>query len=831
MEANLAAEGNVEELRRWLQQHPDRVNAPVRPGGYTLLYHVLMGLSKSNVALLLQGRPNKFDETMRMLCEEFHADADAPNGGEGNTAVHFAVELGDLYALRYLIDGGRSKLLPNRYGESPLEFGRRKRPGSDCVLLLQRKSDSMKQHEAQTERLLKEDQELYSLRERLDLLRLKDSSDDEAQPSPRTAETGGGGAPSALPPTHPNGGVGGVGGGSASSSSNHLSSAAPVALPSDSNSPSISTIAFGGGGGGGGGSPLVSAQPPVVLRLERDISHERVFDNGELEEFRATFGNGFTYLKCRSHYEVRGLLPYKFKENEYFTPVILCMYSPQRQTPQLQRPTASSPGAAASTAAAASSSSPVEASRSTVAGPDGDPNWKVSYSRYRALLDFAHMNDFAVSRKAEYIEPLSGAIMPSSGDAATCRSLVEFVRTCVIANFERVAPMVTKASAYAFDGMPSLAVLEGPADVFRHHHSSGAPSYMRCVLKKRDSQRVWAYRVLQDLSRFGDGLFQFDLGTRTASGVIPIVLQRSSDREVLVLTTSPNSRLAGSSPAGGGRPTREEGGASSPTTTATTTTAADVHTTSSTRPIDAEVIFSVRTVVCLPKAAEGFPPPPPMVYLPDCCDPATRPPSHRGGDGGRAIGRFVRRYAVANYHCFGSLLSDTATGLVKEEVLQPCRGAWLLSQQAAWAKASEKDRRRKEGGGGGGGGAAVGAVGAPSSANGELCDVLLLLQAKLTAALEAFADGYHRSTAGSAGAHRPLDAFFGDGNSEPTACEGSGRRCVICFNESKSAVLQPCRHAVCCANCAQRLANHVRGGGFHCPVCRRKVDAVQEVYL
>jgi serine/threonine protein kinase len=48
------------------------------------------------------------------------------------------------------------------------------------------------------------------------------------------------------------------------------------------------------------------------------------------------------------------------------------------------------------------------------------------------------------------------------------------------------------------------------------------------------------------------------------------------------------------------------------------------------------------------------------------------------------------------------------------------------------------------------------------------------------------------------------------------------RECLVCLDAPRTTVLEPCRHAVACANCAEIL----RTSSMPCPVCREPIQAV-----
>ena len=54
-------------------------------------------------------------------------------------------------------------------------------------------------------------------------------------------------------------------------------------------------------------------------------------------------------------------------------------------------------------------------------------------------------------------------------------------------------------------------------------------------------------------------------------------------------------------------------------------------------------------------------------------------------------------------------------------------------------------------------------------------------------------------------------------------------RCVVCFEEATDRLLQPCRHAVLCNYCCDRIVNTPNVASFRkCPMCRAPVTGISE---
>ncbi|KAG5507687.1 hypothetical protein JKF63_06636 [Porcisia hertigi] len=61
-------------------------------------------------------------------------------------------------------------------------------------------------------------------------------------------------------------------------------------------------------------------------------------------------------------------------------------------------------------------------------------------------------------------------------------------------------------------------------------------------------------------------------------------------------------------------------------------------------------------------------------------------------------------------------------------------------------------------------------------------------------------------------------------NYEPTKASFDAEQCVICLENCKDTVFQPCRHLCTCWTCASRIENGA------CPTCRAPIEAMQFVY-
>ena len=59
------------------------------------------------------------------------------------------------------------------------------------------------------------------------------------------------------------------------------------------------------------------------------------------------------------------------------------------------------------------------------------------------------------------------------------------------------------------------------------------------------------------------------------------------------------------------------------------------------------------------------------------------------------------------------------------------------------------------------------------------------------------------------------------------AMSGSSQLCVICMSESRKLMCRPCNHFCLCAECAKELGKR---GEQLCPMCRREVRSLEEVF-
>lgn len=585
-------------------------------------------------------------------------------------------------------------------------------------------------------------------------------------------------------------------------------------------------------------SPLLSTQlqlrQPVLPRQEYDISTSRVFSNPDLQGFRSAFGDGFVYLQCRDHYEIRGVLPYRYKGVVYHTPIIISLYAPAPHTSQTNSDRID--GGSTSTASLPCNSESTTHGEAT----------RMMYCRYRVALDLQRLNGYAISKKAFYIDPISGAVIPCPGDGLY-QTLAGYMMNVVVANFERVPPLVMASCSYAF---PSTAIIsqlgsDTGKDIFRYHQSHTSPSYMQNALVKRSSAHLRCYRIWQELSRFGDGLSRYFANHHRIVSYVPIY----SEHKEAVLTTSqqrfyPTTLDSSRAPGSTASPL-------SPTEAASPGRAV-------LQQVSNRIIVQVYIRVQLQFTLPPSPPQssmantnssiaynrPPRVYL---IDAAVNPERLRMSDGGDGTSLTTASWTA---QVFAPLLCDATTAEVKEEVLQPALDEW--------------------------------------AATGSLYNILRTLQNVLRDTLEKFAMKYQqqfptattaaaamttaaRTSAGdvSTGAARQsefssagsaLDTFFtsppniktisasgssshndlciavpggsASGGGAALAQSSTSGVCLLCSQLLQlRALLQPCGHDTLCLSCIERYQSHCRGEMFPCPVCAVPVQHVFEVYL
>jgi hypothetical protein len=54
--------------------------------------------------------------------------------------------------------------------------------------------------------------------------------------------------------------------------------------------------------------------------------------------------------------------------------------------------------------------------------------------------------------------------------------------------------------------------------------------------------------------------------------------------------------------------------------------------------------------------------------------------------------------------------------------------------------------------------------------------------------------------------------------------------CVICLENKKCCLIDPCGHAVLCVSCARGYEEQIKSNAFNCPVCRIKVEKIIRIY-
>ena len=57
------------------------------------------------------------------------------------------------------------------------------------------------------------------------------------------------------------------------------------------------------------------------------------------------------------------------------------------------------------------------------------------------------------------------------------------------------------------------------------------------------------------------------------------------------------------------------------------------------------------------------------------------------------------------------------------------------------------------------------------------------------------------------------------------------RMCVICLDAEINVVFEPCKHAVCCLECADKLAKRARSKPLLCPFCKTTVTSSAKIYF
>lgn len=135
----------------------------------------------------------------------------------------------------------------------------------------------------------------------------------------------------------------------------------------------------------------------------------------QCEELRKLYPEPrLAWFSTANDFIAKGLLPYTYKNNTYYTPVVLfCAKAPA----------------------------------------EGDA------MTYRAMLDVNNLNGLAISSRAPYIDSVSGSIIPKP--PFRYHSFSHFVREAVIAMFEKTPPLVDSASSTAIRPGTSNAMSSG----------------------------------------------------------------------------------------------------------------------------------------------------------------------------------------------------------------------------------------------------------------------------------------------------------------------------------------------------------------------------------
>ncbi|KAG5487917.1 hypothetical protein LSCM1_08232 [Leishmania martiniquensis] len=891
MEFRWAAEGNTEELRQWLRAHPERVDVPAKGSHMTLLYTCISNSNRTDLASLQAGY-SRYLSTVRMLCEEYKANVLAPNGGSYNTALHLAATLGATSIVRYLVEVLRTPIdCANAFGERPVQLAER-HGHSECASILAAAAAAAA---ASIQGEQPAGQRTVPLRtassdglqggsagalagENGRFVNLTVSDSDDGEESVSNGDVG-------APAVRAANGLHGEQAGHPTSAPSpptqlmqHCDSGISTALSVPSVGGSSAGAVAGAAqpplrhrnlnGAGASGTPgsitpgaFVMVTPsnsaarpalpmPVRPRQEYDISNARILANPDLQGFRFAYGDGFRYIQCRDHYEIRGILPYTYRGTVYYTPVIISVYAPALTTDSSEG-TASGilPVGGGTTDAAANGCEkvssfigPASANLSQAASPASHAATKIDvYCRYRVCLNMQSLNNFAISRKAEYLDPISGAIIPAPGDDKY-QTLTAYIRNVVVRNFEAVPPLIVPTSSYAFPLRPNVSQLgsSGSADAYQHHHSHSAPAFMKDALPNRSAAHIRCAAILRDLSRFGDGLARYFPEKHRIVAYVPIF----SEHKVAVLAIPqerPYATTVGQSPP--------------PATSKASLAEIPVHVQGGkadvTQQVAAKAVVELQVRVLLQfsltriggaagesDAANGCETGmyayPPRIYL---VDAATRPlaalldgtkPSTAAVAGTPPPAPSTLSLTA---QCFAGMIKDKDTGEVLPELLRLSQESW--------------------------------------SASGSVFDILVELQRALRGVLESFAMSYAdrksvtslgklSSPSAAAGDHTTgtprkapaapsaLDSFFttqtaqaqptrigARGHGSDATQRSSAGYCLFCVQplQPSCVLLQPCGHDGICGLCVQRLQSHCREEVFSCPVCRGAVRNVMEVFL
>ncbi|EPY29287.1 hypothetical protein STCU_04631 [Strigomonas culicis] len=567
MEFRLAAEGNVEELRAFLRKNPDRVNALNPATHFSLLYTtVLHGEKKRDLlsdcnqtnATGSTVQLNKYFQQIQMLVDEFGADLNGANGGAADTILHLIAGMDWDAVLAFLLshyfysnanntnnDRKLDIMKRNVFEDRPSQIAAREKRGNILKLL----SDAEGYLKPSTPAPGAANPNNAAHRKEFSKF-LVDDSDDEGPTGkkstpPVTTTTG---SNSATPPA------------AGAAKAPTLKTRPMVDVhrdPNNNNNNNNNNTSASTSGNGGSpftlATPLLSANTSGKIggvrfepRCEKLLPTGARFHNADLQNFKTTFGTGFIFYQCKDHYEIKGLLPYTYKGSEYYAPVIICIYAPT-STHTIQT-TSTGTGKA----------------------------WQC-YSRYRCFLNKDMMSGFGINRKAEYLDPVTGAFLASPADCIfsdnlnnnSGRSLStgaegagaaaapqpaapfsSFVTNVVLKNFTAVPPMTVITSSYVYESTgpadkqaqaaksapppppppPSMGpssnnlfLLGTAKDTFRPYHSGAAPrcfSSKHIFARRNNLYKLRVYNILRDVSRFGDGCF-FSLPTATTAASPP----------------------------------------------------------------------------------------------------------------------------------------------------------------------------------------------------------------------------------------------------------------------------------------------------------------------
>lgn len=464
----LVREGKLTELTEWLRENVSArssfdINAIDKLTGKTLLVAAIDAVP-TPIRTGVQ-EDMLYVYAIRLLCEAYEADVAFPCGEKRQTPAHRAVLKRNLDVLRYVVCNRKSPFNKDADGLDPYQLAK-KLGFTDCVKLLEKEmekrsqessplfaksAENLRETRAPTESAIKAPQTPTVVRDRnqrtprryMSNINRHQSNSQESETlwnrKKRVSERGirSSSMMKALESVRQHR--------SKSPGDHHVFRTVEEKGPEELKNSFITT------------SCSIKQVPPIIHQelaefnslcpSGKDVSFFQIRDI-------QTQGAPIGYL-----IRIKGLLPYIIRGNTYYGPVVVLGYYPSVLYERGETDTSDSPSfPTASNSGGGGKGVMIDVDGKGVPlsffrlhkVSTSDRDFRTAFfPRFRAFLDRTNLNKFFFNARASvYLDPLSGALLPSPSDHMfACLSL--YVKYVVIRCFEAIPPMVVQESSAA----------------------------------------------------------------------------------------------------------------------------------------------------------------------------------------------------------------------------------------------------------------------------------------------------------------------------------------------------------------------------------------------